>query len=76
MKRILILAVLLAGCDRPQAPARMPDVPQLDGYSTLSMYLDPATGCQYLGQRASTAGITPRIAVDGKTHMGCKGAQP
>jgi hypothetical protein len=54
----------------------MPDAPQLDGYVTLSIYLDAATGCQYLGQRNSSAGITPRIAADGKTHMGCKGAQP
>lgn len=32
---------------------------------------DAVTGCQYLvwGIRG---GITPRIAADGKTHMGCK----
>ena len=36
-------------------------------------YLDPETGCQYLGQRSSNAGITARIAADGKTHLGCKG---
>jgi len=73
---MMILAVLLTGCEQTSAPRPMPDAPQLDGYVTLSMYIDSATGCQYLGQRSSSAGITPRIAADGKTHMGCKGAQP
>jgi hypothetical protein len=39
------------------------------------LYADRVTGCEYLGSR-DDHGITPRIAADGKTHMGCKGAQP
>lgn len=75
MKRILILAALttFAGC-QPAAPK--PEVPHIDRYATLSLYLDPETGCQYIGQISSSAAITPRIGADGKTHMGCKGAQP
>jgi hypothetical protein len=72
---ICLVLAALAGCQRPDI-AVMPNVPQIDGYATLSLYLDPETGCQYIGQRSSNAGITPRIAADGKTHMGCKGVKP
>lgn len=39
-----------------------------------SLYLDRATGCEYLS--SGGRGITPRIAADGKTHLGCNGGQP
>lgn len=61
MKRILILAALLAGCSEPLngRPSRL----------GLIVYTDPQTECQYV---TGGEGITPRIAADGKTHMGCK----
>ena len=33
--------------------------------------IDRDTGCQYLSTHKST-GLAPRIAADGKTHLGCK----
>lgn len=36
------------------------------------VFVDQVTGCQYLSTHLS-AGLAPRIAADGKTHMGCKG---
>jgi hypothetical protein len=67
----IVAMAIATGCDAPKTPG--PDAPSLSQHTTLSMYLDPETGCQYLGQRSSNAGITARIAADGKTHMGCKG---
>jgi hypothetical protein len=70
MKRILILAALLAGCEsaadsrtKQQNPDAMDPV----------LYRDRATGCEYLTTGQFNT-LTPRIAADGKTHMGCKGA--
>lgn len=58
---------MLAGCERePSAPV----VPHPSN-TLLFVYTDDETRCQYIGQRTSDAGITPRIAADGKTHMGC-----
>jgi hypothetical protein len=70
MKRLTIMiALLLGGC----APGtRTPESPRSDG-TVLSVYTDDDSGCQYLGQRSTSAGITPRIAADGKTQMGCRG---
>lgn len=36
------------------------------------VFLDQVTGCEYLSTHTST-GLVPRVAADGKTHMGCKG---
>lgn len=36
------------------------------------VFQDADTGCEYLSTHTS-AGLAPRVAVDGKTHMGCKG---
>jgi len=75
MKRILILAALLAGCDQYQRTTLDMQANQtVQASRVLFFYVDAETGCQYLG--ASSDSITPRIAADGKTHMGCKGAQP
>jgi hypothetical protein len=72
MKQMAVLtSFLLAGC-APHTGA--PDAPRADG-AVLSVYTDGETGCQYLGQRSTSAGITPRIAADGKTQMGCIGAR-
>lgn len=77
MKRILILVVLLAGCEMPPAAPRPKAPPTVDFKSGPTYWLDvtadPDTGCQYLLYQDRT--ITPRIAADGKTHMGCKAAK-
>lgn len=65
---LMVCAGLLGGC-RPINPER----PRQDN-TILNLYSDPETGCQYLGQYSGNAGITARIAADGKTHMGCKAA--
>lgn len=66
MKRILILAALLTGCsDQPS----MTRGTRFD----LIVYTDNQTGCQYVTE---SRGLTPRIAADGKTHMGCKAVAP
>jgi hypothetical protein len=77
MKRMLILAVLLAGCERPPVP-EVRDVPRVE-FATgphyfLRVITDPDTACQYLIYSDRT--LTPRVATDGKTHMGChRGSQ-
>lgn len=59
--------VLLVGCKRADA------TPDGDSAYIPVIYRDRSTGCEYLSP--SNSGITPRIAADGKTHMGCKGGQ-
>jgi hypothetical protein len=61
---IILLALLCAGCSRD-------DTDPPGGRSGLIVKTDAATGCQYL----NNGGITPRIAEDGKTHYGCRGAK-
>lgn len=75
MKRILILAALLAGCygGHEAASAVERNLNRLP-YS-VNLYADPDTGCQYLTRDGSSSPLAPRIAADGKTHMGCKGVQ-
>ena len=34
------------------------------------LYIDSMTGCNYLST-GNSASLTPRIAADGRTHMGC-----
>ena len=66
------LAMLaLAGCgdDRPLDST---DNHTEGKRSGLTLRIDHGTGCQYL----SGISITPRIASDGKTHMGCRDAAP
>lgn len=48
------------------------------GISGFSVFTDALTGCQYVGFGAGMFGkaITPRIAADGKSHAGCRGAKP
>lgn len=61
-----ILAVLLAGCSKD-------DTDPAIGRSGMDPLTDNATGCQYLYRRHA---MLPRIAADGKTHMGCKAVAP
>lgn len=66
MKRILILAALLAGCGASKSETH-------DTVFDLYVYTDRDTGCQYVSE---SRGLTQRIAADGKTHMGCKAVKP
>lgn len=63
----LVLAAL-AGCGNPRTADR-------DESADPIRYQDRETGCMYL-TTAQYHTLTPRIAADGITHMGCKGAQP
>lgn len=69
MIRALILAVLLAGCMHRTGGEGVGR-----GFSgDPLLYTDKLTGCEYL---SDGRGLTPRIAADGKTHMGCKATAP
>lgn len=46
------------------------------GAVSFRAHVDQATGCQYLSGSGSSTSFTPRIAADGKTHMGCRGVTP
>lgn len=71
MKRILILTVLLAcaGCMKRTGGEGVGRGMSGDPL----LYKDTTTGCEYL---SDGRGLTPRIAADGKTHMGCKAVTP
>ena len=72
MKRILILAVLLAGCESASDSRTQQQNPEaIDPV----LYRDRGTGCEYLTTGQFNA-LTPRTAADGKTHMGCTGTKP
>jgi hypothetical protein len=60
---VLCALAMLAGCEAhgsstPPDPRTYP--------ATLNIYIDAETGCQYIGQWSSSAGITPRLGRDGK----------
>lgn len=74
MKSMLVfltIGALLAGCGRNQ-PANVEPTPLL----TMDYFQDKDTGCQYVGF-VLTRGVSlvPRIAMDGRSHMGCKGVE-
>lgn len=56
--------------DPPPAP-----VPGANMAYAPYVFIDDATGCHYLATHNS-AGLAPRIAADGRTHMGCNGGTP
>lgn len=61
------LIAALAGCsERAQGATKPSD-------TILRIFTDTDTGCQYLGAYGET--ITPRIAADGSSHLGCKTQQ-
>lgn len=62
---LIMIVVLLSGC----AP-RAGDTTS-DPYDPV-LYVDRVTGCNYLST-GETKSLTPRIAADGQSHMGCKG---
>ena len=63
----LVLAAL-AGCGDPRTADRSESVDPI-------RYQDRDTGCMYLTTGQYNA-LTPRIAADGKTHMGCQAVAP
>jgi hypothetical protein len=76
VRLIAMLAVIsLAGCDSLKRPEVVEAERQQEAKHTGDMFViartDDHTGCQYLVY--NDGGITPRIAADGKTHMGCGG---
>ena len=76
MKRILILAMLLAGCEQTAQPGDPMPALKLAARMAIMVHTDPETGCQYLRLENIGRELTPRIAADGKTHMGCKAVAP
>ena len=56
--------------DKPQSPP--PPAPGAHIAYAPYVFVDGETGCQYVSTQNSV-GLAPRIAADGKTHMGCKG---
>lgn len=67
---LVVCAVLsMAGCKRDDVKAAE------EAETPFVTMTDEATGCEYLIVRSSGRAPTPRIAADGKTHLGCKGAQ-
>lgn len=70
---VLVVVFLLAisGCDkRPEIQAAEQQQAVDAGY-VVHAFTDRATGCEYL--LYERGGIAPRVAADGKSHMGCKG---
>lgn len=69
---MLVLSFALSACGpTTSAPAEGEKaIAALDPW----LYKDRATGCEYLSTRPEH-GLAPRIAADGKTHMGCREVQ-
>lgn len=69
-----VVAVLLAiYAANPQTPSPQPaPIPGSGMAYAPYVFQDADTGCQYLSTHMS-AGLVPRIAANGRTHMGCKG---
>lgn len=72
MQRILILAALAVLASACQPLTSDADAAK-QAYEPV-LYTDRVTGCDYLSSGDAKA-LTPRIAADGKTHMGCKAVQ-
>lgn len=63
------LIVGMLGCRETRAKIE----PQAEKFESVELYKDWGTGCEYL--RVRMGGVTPRIAADGRSHMGCGGAK-
>ena len=70
---LMFVATTYPTDDSQPAPAPPAPVPGAGIAYAPYVVQDSDTGCQYLSTHLST-GLVPRIAADGKTHMGCKGA--
>ena len=71
----LAAALYLASQKSEAPPAEPAPTPGASVRYSPYVFLDDATGCQYLSTHTSAA-LTPRIAADGKTHMGCRAVAP
>lgn len=70
---ILMTGVVIAFTPRdPEALQQPAPAPGAGIAYAPYVFADHDTGCQYLSTHTST-GLAPRIAADGKTHMGCAG---
>ena len=69
-----LVVVALAYTPDHAAPAPAP-VPGTNVAYVPFLFIDQVTGCHYLSTHNS-AGLAPRIAPDGNTHMGCNGGTP
>jgi hypothetical protein len=68
---VVLFALALAGCEREEVV-----MSRRVSSATTHYYADPETGCQYYAEISGAGDFvprTPRIAADGKTHMGCQG---
>ncbi len=72
---LVFIAVTLEPASPEAPPALAPPAPGASFAYALYVFIDEVTECQYLSTHNST-GLAPRIAPDGSSHMGCKGAQP
>jgi hypothetical protein len=71
----LVVALCLTGQTKEAPPAPPTPTPGANVRYQPFVFLDDVTGCQYLSTHSSAA-LTPRIAADGKAHMGCKAVTP
>jgi hypothetical protein len=74
----MIVVAVLTGCERQEveeARAARPQPENPVNHGGIILYRDGETGCEYLlfGRGGYGKAVQPRIAADGKTHMGCKG---
>lgn len=65
----VMLGLVLAGCTKRD---QTDPTEVISGVGGLQLLTDHATGCQYLSKGYGV--VEPRIAADGKSHMGCKEA--
>ena len=68
-----VALVVIALTATPSVPEPQPAPTPNAGIAYVPyVFIDDATGCHYLSTHNST-GLAPRIARDGKSHLGCKG---
>jgi hypothetical protein len=72
---LCLMLAALAGCSYEPYPESRTRNAAPEAIDPL-VYRDRQTGCEYLTRGNSSSSLTPRIAADGKTHMGCNGATP
>lgn len=73
-KSAFIIALLLTGCGwQPNNEYRTAS--KTGDAADPMIYTDQVSRCQYLSRGQGSGGLTPRIAADGHTHMGCGGVK-
>jgi len=73
MKKVLIVVVAVMACTGCAKRELSPDAALKPG-TPLEVTIDGPTGCEYLKSAYTDKVLIPRIAADGRTHKGCKGA--